>query len=81
MDGLPKLVQVLDTPRSGMVAFFEDGMVATYDHTFGTWRPAGAHLSYEALFTTTTKTYPRAVVVRATDRIFLELAPEVQVDD
>jgi phage baseplate assembly protein gpV len=81
MDGFPKLVAVLESARDGKTAYFEDGMVAFYDHTAGIWRPAGAHVSYEALFTTTTKTYPSAVVVRATDRIFLELAPEVAVDD
>jgi hypothetical protein len=81
MDGLPKLVTVLESARDGKTAYFEDGMVAQYDFSVGIWRPAPSHISYEALFCTTTKTYPSAVVVRATDRIFLELAPEVAVDD
>ena len=51
MDGFPKLVQVLDSPRLGTLAVFADGMVAQYDHAIGIWRPATAHLSYEALFT------------------------------
>ena len=69
----PKLVQVLDSPRLGTLAVFSDGMVAQYDHTAGLWRPAGAHISYEALFTTTTR--------RERDTLDLTLAPEVAVED
>jgi hypothetical protein len=76
MDGFPKLVQVLESARDGKTAYFEDGMVAQYDFSAGIWRPAPSHLSYEALFCTTTKTY-----TRATDTLNLELAPEVAVED
>ena len=75
-DGFPKLVTVRENPRIGLMAFFEDGMIATFDYTLGIWRPATAHLSYEALFCTTTKTY-----TRATDTLNLELAPDIAVED
>jgi hypothetical protein len=73
MDGFPKLVQVLDSPRLGTLAVFADGMVAQYDHAVGIWRPAPAHISYEALFTTQR--------VRATDTLDLTLSPDIAVDD
>ena len=73
MDGFPKLVQVLDSPRLGTLAVFSDGMVAQYDHAVGIWRPASSHISYEALFTTRRE--------RFTDTLDLTLAPEVAVDD
>jgi hypothetical protein len=77
MDGLPKLVTVLESARDGKTAYFEDGMVAQYDFSVGIWRPAPSHISYEALFCTTTKTY-----TRATDTLDLTLAPDVAgVDD
>jgi hypothetical protein len=76
MDGFPKLVAVLESARDGKTAYFEDGMSAFYDHTAGIWRPATAHLSYEALFCTTTRRE------RFTDTLDLTLAPEVAgVDD
>ena len=73
MDGFPKLVQVLDSARDGKTAYFEDGMVAQYDFSVGIWRPATAHISYEALFCTTR--------VRATDTLDLTLSPDIAVDD
>ena len=76
MDGFPKLVQVIESERSGRMAYFADGSVAQYDHTHNVWRPATAHISYRDLFTVTTKTY-----TRATDSLNLELAPEVAVED
>ena len=69
----PALVQVLDSPRLGTLAVFADGMVAQYDHTAGIWRPAGATISYEALFC---RTVPSSVV--GWD---LTLAPDIAVDD
>jgi hypothetical protein len=69
----PTLVQVLDSPRLGTLAVFADGMVAQYDHTAGIWRPAGATISYEALFC---RTVPSSVV--GWD---LTLAPDIAVDD
>jgi phage baseplate assembly protein gpV len=73
MDGFPKLVQVLDSPRLGTLAVFSDGMVAQYDHAVGIWRPAPSHISYEALFCTQR--------VRATDTLDLTLAPDIAVED
>jgi len=73
MDGFPKLVQVIDSQRTGMVAFFEDGMVATFDYAAWVWRPATAHISYEALFCTT-----RPTLGETPD---LTLSPEVSVED
>ena len=52
MDGFPKLVQVIENERSGRMAYFEDGAVAWYDFSAHLWRPATAHLDYEALFCT-----------------------------
>jgi phage baseplate assembly protein gpV len=69
----PALVQVLDSPRLGTLAVFADGMVAQYDHTAGIWRPAGATISYEALFCTQR--------VRATDTLDLTLSPDIAVED
>ncbi len=82
MDGFPKLVQVIDTPRRGMMAFFEDGSVAYYDHDIGIWRPATAHISYRDLFTEDRQTDNTSVadasfVLR--DR--LALSPDVAVED
>jgi hypothetical protein len=72
----PALVQVIESERSGRMAFFEDGSVAQYDHVANVWRPATAHLSYEALFCPPLRTY------RVTDTLNLELAPDVAgVDD
>ena len=73
MDGFPKLVQVLDSPRLGTLAVFSDGMVAQYDHAIGIWRPAPSHISYEALFCTT-----RPALGETPD---LTLSPEVSVED
>ena len=73
MAGYPKLVQVIENERSGRMAYFSDGMVAQYDHTAGIWRPAGATISYEALFC---RTVPSSVV--GWD---LTLAPDIAVDD
>ena len=70
MSGFPKLVQVLDSPRLGTIAVFEDGSIAAYNAVANAWRPFVAQLDYEALFCTTTRTYAD-----------LTLAPEVQVDD
>ena len=75
MDGFPKLVQVLDSPRLGTLAVFSDGMVAQYDHAVGIWRPAPSHISYEALFITTTRRE------RITDTLDLTLSPDIAVDD
>jgi len=74
MDGFPKLVAVLESARDGKTAYFEDGMSAFYDHTAGIWRPASAHVSYEALFCFPWSSAPAA--------LYRELAPEVAgVDD
>jgi hypothetical protein len=73
MDGFPKLIQVETSDRDGKKAYFDDGMVAEFDYALGIWRPATAHISYEALFTTT-----RA---RATDTLDLTLAPDIAVED
>ena len=73
MDGFPKLVTVLESARDGKKAYFEDGMVAEFDHTAGIWRPATAHLSYEALFCTT-----RPALGETPD---LTLSPDIAVDD
>ena len=73
MDGFPKLVQVLESARDGKTAYFEDGMVAQYDFSVGIWRPAPSHLSYEALFCTTT-----SVSASEPD---LTLSPDIAVDD
>jgi len=73
MDGFPKLVQVLESARDGKKAYYEDGMVAEFDHTAGIWRPATAHLSYEALFCTT-----RPALGETPD---LTLSPDIAVDD
>jgi phage baseplate assembly protein gpV len=75
-DGFPKLIHVETSDRDGKKAYFDDGMVAEYDHVADCWRPATAHISYRDLFTETTKTY-----TRATDALNLELAPEVAVED
>jgi hypothetical protein len=72
----PSLVQVIESERSGRMAYFADGSVAQYDHVADCWRPATAHISYRDLFTETVKTY-----TRATDTLNLELAPDVAVDD
>jgi hypothetical protein len=48
-------------------------MVAQYDHAIGTWRPAPAHISYEALFTTRRE--------RITDTLDLTLSPDIAVED
>jgi phage baseplate assembly protein gpV len=69
----PALVQVIENERSGRMAYFADGSVAQYDHVADCWRPATAHISYEALFCTQR--------VRATDTLDLTLAPEVAVED
>jgi len=71
MDGFPKLIHVETSDRDGKKAYFDDGMVAEYDYALDLWRPATAHISYEALFTTTVRRE------RATDALNLELAPEV----
>jgi hypothetical protein len=73
MDGFPKLIQVETSDRDGKKAYFDDGMVAEFDYALGIWRPATAHISYEALFCTT-----RA---RATDTLDLTLAPDIAVED
>jgi phage baseplate assembly protein gpV len=65
MAGYPKLVQVIDNERSGRMAYFSDGMVAQYDHTAGIWRPAGANISYEALFTLDARPSARALEMAA----------------
>lgn len=75
MSGFPKLVQVLDSPRDGKTAYFEDGSVAFFDFTANAWCRHPAQLDYETLFCTTTKTYSRA-----TDTLDLTLAPDVAVD-
>jgi len=92
MDGFPKLVQVLDSPRLGTLAVFSDGMVAQYDHAVGIWRPAPSHISYRDLFTETTKrerlTDNTSIAdasfvlrTRATDTLDLTLAPDIAVED
>jgi phage baseplate assembly protein gpV len=73
MAGLPKLVTVLESARDGKKAYYEDGMVAEYDYTTGIWRPATAHISYEALFCTTTS--------GSASEPDLTLSPEVAVED
>jgi hypothetical protein len=73
MDGFPKLVTVLDSPRYGLKAYFEDGSVAWYDHDQNLWRPATAHISYADLFTRT--------VSREVMEPNRELAPEVGGED
>ena len=70
MSGFPKLVQVLDSPRDGKTAYFEDGSVAFFDFAANVWCRHPAQLNYEALFCTTTARYAD-----------LTLAPEVQVED
>ena len=70
MSGFPKLVQVLDSPRLGTIAVFEDGMLAQYNPVTHVWQAMEPSLNYEALFCTTTARYAD-----------LTLAPEVQVDD
>jgi hypothetical protein len=65
MKGFPKLVQVIDNERVGRQAFFADGMVAQYDHTAGIWRPAGANISYEVLFTEDARPSARALEMAA----------------
>jgi hypothetical protein len=67
----PALVQVIENERSGRMAYFADGSVAQYDHVHNVWRPATAHIDYEALFCTT----------RATDTLDLTLAPDIAVED
>jgi hypothetical protein len=57
------------------MAYFADGSVAQYDHVTDCWRPATAHIDYEALFCPPLRTY------RVTDTLNLELAPEVAVED
>lgn len=71
--GFPKLVQVLDSPRLGFLAVYEDGCIAQYDHTQHLWRPFGATVDYESLFCRTTRLYD------APQNRF-ELAPDVAVD-
>lgn len=71
----PALVQVIESERSGRMAYFADGMVAYYDYATNVWRPATAHISYRDLFTTTIRRE------RITDNLNLELAPEVAVED
>jgi hypothetical protein len=90
----PALVQVIESERSGRMAYFADGMVAQYDHVANVWRPATAHISYADLFTRTikrerladnTSIVDASFVLRrypnVTDGLNLELAPEVAVED
>jgi primosomal protein N'' len=65
----PALVQVIENERSGRMAYFADGMVAQYDHVHNVWRPATAHIDYEALFCTTTSEPD------------LTLSPDIAVED
>jgi hypothetical protein len=69
----PALVQVIESERSGRMAYFADGSVAQYDHTHDCWRPATAQIDYNTLFTRT--------VSREVMEPNRELAPEVGGED
>jgi hypothetical protein len=90
----PALVQVIESERSGRMAYFADGSVAQYDHTHDLWRPATAQIDYNTLFTRTIKrerlTDNTSIVdasfvlggsLRATDTLDLTLSPDVSVED
>jgi phage baseplate assembly protein gpV len=61
----PALVQVIESERSGRMAYFADGSVAQYDFAAGIWRPAGANISYEVLFTEDARPSARALEMAA----------------
>lgn len=89
MSGFPKFLGLTVTPSGGMLGAWEDGSVARWvpsepiidDHAILTGFTEAHWVAipspdYEALFTKTTKTY-----ARATDRLDLELSPDVAVED